>query len=198
MSTTFDYACTDCGTTAPVHEIGCEWEGTDPSRFEKAYIDILSIITLPQFEGVPYPDLVAEVDDMTDEGWTRLHTRCYNRLKRRGRVEVDSEGRVYHVPAPEREGLLVDNPTKSRISDALYSIDPDVEEPVWFSLARSVRDWNDGEEGKQLFESWSKQGSKWDRDAKRTIRRVWSEGTGDLDKALGRLANVAMDHGWSP
>ena len=74
------YRCPDCHSTLKFHDTGCEYYDIDMSDIEKAYIDILSILTrAPQTR----QDLAASIHG----NWSEVHTDIFDRFKREGRIE---------------------------------------------------------------------------------------------------------------
>jgi len=86
----------------------------------------------------------------------------------------------------------------SDVKDALDNIDPDLEHTEWVKIGYAVHDFDDGSRGKSLFESWSKQGTKWDENAQRTIDTIWSKADSGNGVTLGTLIHHAKKGGWSP
>ena len=74
MSDRFAYKCPSCGTTNRLHEQGCKYDYEALRQFEKAYIDIISILldyeaTMASYDlerGMPKSLLVEKVEDITD------------------------------------------------------------------------------------------------------------------------------------
>lgn len=86
----------------------------------------------------------------------------------------------------------------SDVKDALDNIDPDLEHTEWVKIGYAVHDFDDGSRGKSLFESWSQQGSKWDKDAQRTVNTIWSNADSGNGVTLGTLIHYAKEAGWNP
>lgn len=95
------YSCPKCHSNYKVHSEECQWSGIAWERIEKAYTDILSILTrAPQTQ----PDL----EDSTHGEWTTIHDGVFDRLKRDGRLEsigtaeqTGSERDVWRLLTPD-------------------------------------------------------------------------------------------------
>lgn len=85
----------------------------------------------------------------------------------------------------------------SDIEDALSHINPDLEHTEWVKIGYAVHDFDDGSRGKSIFESWSQGGSKWDKDAQRSIDDIWSNADTGNGVTLGTLIHKAKENGWS-
>lgn len=74
------YACPKCRSNYKTHDIDCQWSNIPWERIEKAYTDILSILTrAPQTQ----PDLA----DATHGEWTSIHQAVFGRFTNENRVE---------------------------------------------------------------------------------------------------------------
>lgn len=88
----FTYHCPDCKTTNNVHEIGCEFEETNRAEFEKAAVDIISVLSVLTCSK-------SSVKANSDE-WSPLHDAVFDRLRELGHiVEVDDS--YYRVATKE-------------------------------------------------------------------------------------------------
>ena len=95
------YSCPVCLSGLSVHDYGCEWSDVTMSTIEKAYIDILAILTrAPQTR----LDLVKNVHG----DWSKIHSRVFDRFDRERRIvsigEVEQEGTeqlVYKLRTPD-------------------------------------------------------------------------------------------------
>ncbi|WP_246985023.1 phage/plasmid primase, P4 family [Halorientalis marina] len=90
--------------------------------------------------------------------------------------------------------------SKADIENALDSLNPDMGHSEWVRMAFAVYDWDDGNTGRSVFESWSRQGSKFDSAAESTIEWVWSnadDGDSNNNTSLGSLIYEAKQNGWS-
>ena len=83
----FRYPCPGCRTTNSLHETGCEFEGTDWHDIERAYVDVLAVLT---------------DEETTDSGlrhaipggqsaWSGLHRGALSLLEREGRIQEQGE-----------------------------------------------------------------------------------------------------------
>jgi len=86
--------------------------------------------------------------------------------------------------------------TDSHVENALSHIDPDISHPEWVRLGYAVHDYDSGSNGKSLFESWSRKGSKYDDDAAETIAKIWSDASAGGGVTVATLVHKAKQQGW--
>jgi len=82
----FDYPCPDCHSTSSLHDAGCRFEGRSWQDLERAYVDQLAVLAAGAREEDALRDAVAE--------WTGLHEQALSHLRRTGRVQPDTNGRL--------------------------------------------------------------------------------------------------------
>ncbi len=89
----FDYPCPGCRTTNSLHDADCRFEGTQWPTIEKAYTDIVALLSM---------DARAERDlkRTVDGDWDPLREAALNQLKREQRV-VDDAGKLRLLTAAE-------------------------------------------------------------------------------------------------
>ncbi|WP_336024168.1 DUF7474 family protein [Halobellus salinisoli] len=75
----FDYPCPDCRATNSLHDAACDFEGTPWPEVEKAYVDIVSRLTVE-------PTEETDLYDAVDGEWDALYRSALERLKRDERV----------------------------------------------------------------------------------------------------------------
>jgi len=78
---TFRYPCPGCRTENSLHDPGCEFEGTDWPAIEKAYTDLLAVLTAEP-DGIAEPSLRTAIPG----DWSPLHAAALGALRRTGRV----------------------------------------------------------------------------------------------------------------
>lgn len=88
--------------------------------------------------------------------------------------------------------------TESDIEDALDHINPDLPHTEWLKVGFAVHDYDSGPTGRQLFEEWSRRGSKYDQSASQSIEWIWSEASEGSGVTLGSLVHKAKEGGWTP
>ena len=89
----FDYPCPDCHSTSSLHDAGCRFEGESWQDLERAYVDQLAVLAA----GAREEDALREAV----EGWTGLHEQALSHLRRTGRVQPDTNGRLELLTAEE-------------------------------------------------------------------------------------------------
>lgn len=99
----FDYPCPGCRTTNSLHDADCRFEGTQWPTVEKAYVDIVSLLSV-----APRPE--DSLSDLVHGEWDNLHTAALDYLKRQQRVVVE-DGALRLLTAAEYKEL-VSEPTR--------------------------------------------------------------------------------------
>ncbi len=82
----FDYPCPDCLTSSSLHDAGCRFEGRTWQELERAYVDQLSVLTAGAREEDALRDAVDE--------WDALREQALAHLRRTGRIQPDTNGRL--------------------------------------------------------------------------------------------------------
>lgn len=104
---TFHYPCPGCRTTNSLHEADCDFEGVDWPTIEKAYTDLLSVLTAE-------PDGLTEalLRDAIPADWSGLHKAALGTLEREQRiVRGDGDDTLRLLTAAEFKEL-VSEPTR--------------------------------------------------------------------------------------
>jgi hypothetical protein len=87
----FSYPCPDCRTTNSLHDAGCRFEGRPWPEIERAYVDVLAVLSA----GVR-----SESDLQESVEWDSLRAAALSRLRRDGRVD-ESNGTLRLLTAEE-------------------------------------------------------------------------------------------------
>jgi len=92
---------------------------------------------------------------------------------------------------------------REMVEDALDHLDPDTSHTEWINIAYAVHDWDSSSDGQRVFEGWSKNGSKYDKEAQDQIDRIWEraeKGSASDDDhiTVAYLVYKARKNGWSP
>ncbi|WP_435359806.1 DUF7474 family protein [Haloarchaeobius sp. DFWS5] len=82
MARHFEYPCPDCRSTNDLHDPDCEFAGVEWHTVEKAYADVLAVLT----SGVKSEDEVRDAVAAFAE-WDHLHNEALSYLQRVQRVE---------------------------------------------------------------------------------------------------------------
>jgi len=90
--------------------------------------------------------------------------------------------------------------TRDQVEALLDEIPGDQHFDDWIRTGYAVLAWDDGDEGQEVFEDWSKENEKWDKDeSQRQIDYIWSSGDPDPDgrqgAGVGTLVHLAREHG---
>ncbi|KTG08162.1 hypothetical protein AUR64_00890 [Haloprofundus marisrubri] len=99
----FDYPCPGCLTTNSLHDADCRFEGTAWPEVEKAYTDIVSLLSAGPKHEESLPDAV-------HGEWGSLHVAALDRLKYDERLQEEN-GRLELLTAAEYKEM-VSEPTR--------------------------------------------------------------------------------------
>lgn len=94
----FAYPCPDCRTTSNLHDADCEHDGTSRASIERAYVDVLSVLSAQPCPREALPEAVPGE-------WSGLHGDALERLVAERRV-VDEEGPLRLLTAEEYTDLV--------------------------------------------------------------------------------------------
>lgn len=97
MASYFEYPCPVCRTTSNLHDPDCRFEGTMRDEIEKAYTDILAILsTSPRTE--------AALREAVHGRWSARHAAALDAMRREHRIrETETQGLELLTPAERRE-----------------------------------------------------------------------------------------------
>jgi len=96
------YRCPGCRTTNNLHDPGCEFEGTERVHIEKAYTDLLSVLSTRSGDE-------SELREAVPARWSGLHAAVLSRL--RGDQRVVEEDGALRLLTPEAYRERVSQPT---------------------------------------------------------------------------------------
>ncbi len=96
------YRCPGCRTTSNLHDPGCEFEGTDRTDIERAYTDLLAVLSVAPRER-------SVLQEAIPGQWGGLHVAVLGRLQSDQRV-VETNGELRLLP-PEEYRDRVSRPT---------------------------------------------------------------------------------------
>jgi putative DNA primase/helicase len=82
------------------------------------------------------------------------------------------------------------------VVEALDQISPNCGYAKWRNIGFGLTDYFDQRTAKQLFDDWSRGGSKYDREAEKLIEDIASRGSGGV--TIGTVIYHAKEAGWSP
>ncbi|ESP87498.1 DUF7474 family protein [Candidatus Halobonum tyrrellensis] len=152
----FAYPCPGCRTTNSLHDADCEFEGTEWNSVEKAYTDLLVVLT---DETVTEEALRHAVHDE----WSGLHRAALDLLTREGRVRETDAGLELLTAEAYRES--VSEPTREPMAtiyregsypgchdNALFAV------VAWYEMVGLS--W---EETREHAVEWLRQSGAWDR-----------------------------------
>lgn len=187
----FEYPCPDCYSTLSIHNEGCEHSSVERESVEKAYIDIISMLSVAS---VSKPSLENAIDD-----WSTLHADCLSALLATDRVAKYDDGRFKLLTSEEREKILA--PTTDPLKTIYeYGTVPGCHDNGIFALiayfANQDLSW---EQTKTKIEEWFERTGTWERggfdshssvdDVIEDKKHVWEEAYGwsSKGKAAARI-----------
>ena len=99
----FDYPCPGCRATNSLHDVDCRFEGTPWPEIEKAYTDVVSLLSVG-----PRPE--EAIPHEVHGEWSPLHQAALERLQREERVTESEEGLRLLTAAEYKE--LISEPSR--------------------------------------------------------------------------------------
>ena len=90
----FDYPCPDCRTTSNLHGPDCGFEGASWSDIEKAYTDVVAVLS-----GTPLGE--DALRNAVHGRWGKLHKAALDRLRHEQRVMETEDGQLELLTAEE-------------------------------------------------------------------------------------------------
>ncbi|MFC7204926.1 hypothetical protein ACFQJC_15520 [Haloferax namakaokahaiae] len=90
----FDYPCPTCRSTTSLHDADCQFEGVPWVDVERAYVDIVSVLT-----GGPCDEETLRREAPGE--WESIHHAALSRLKRDGRISEAKSGVLRLLTAEE-------------------------------------------------------------------------------------------------
>lgn len=97
----FEAPCPDCRSTTNLHDPECAFTGVDRTAIEKAYSDILAVLSAG-----PH---AAETLQRRADAWSPLHDAALDRFERERRITA--EDGIYELLTPEERTDRVSTPT---------------------------------------------------------------------------------------
>jgi hypothetical protein len=100
----FRYPCPGCRTTNSLHDAGCRFEGTPWAHIEKAYVDLVAVLTTGPHEE-------AALREAVGEEWGKRHVAALEQLQGDGRIRERDDDRLELLSAAEYKEM-VSEPTR--------------------------------------------------------------------------------------
>lgn len=152
------YRCPGCRTTNNLHDSGCEFEGTDRARIERAYTDLLSVLT----QGLHTESALRE---SVPGRWSGIHAAVLGRLRNDRRVVEPDEADGLRLLPPGEYRELVSQPTFEPLA-TIYekgSVPGAHDHSVFAMLAFYEMVGLSWEEAKENVVAWLVDTGTWDR-----------------------------------
>ena len=97
MATYFDYPCPGCRTSSNLHDPDCRFEGATRNEIEKAYTDILAVLSTSS-------KTESALREAVEGRWSARHAAALDAMRREHRIrETDSQGLELLTPAERKE-----------------------------------------------------------------------------------------------
>ena len=193
---TFHYPCPGCRTTNSLHDVDCQFEGVNWPAIEKAYTDLLAVLSAEP-DGMPEPMLREAVHGE----WGGLHKAALDALERDQRVTREDEGVRLLTAAEFKE--LVSEPTREPMRTVYqHGSVPGCHDNAVFAMVAWYEmvglSWA---ETKENVVEWLRVSGAWDRggfeesspeELVEKKRHVYEEGYGWKEK--GQAAKRVIEH----
>ena len=98
----FAYPCPECRTTTNLHDPSCRFEGAARSGIEKAYTDVVAVLSAE-------PRTERELQEAAHE-WSARHAAALAAMEREHRIRENDEG-ILELLTPEQRREEVSEPT---------------------------------------------------------------------------------------
>jgi len=159
-SVQFPYPCPGCRTTNNLHDPDCRFTGRSHHEVEKAYTDLLAVLTDDE-SPVPEDRLRSVVTDRY--GWSALHAGALARLKTDERVDETDAGLV--VPPPEERRARLREPDSEPLSTIYHrgSVPGSHDNAVFAMIAYYEMVGFTWKETRELVVDWLCESGAWDR-----------------------------------
>lgn len=150
-----EYHCPECRTTNNLHEYECSFAEADRVDYEKAMVDILSVLSI----------LTCSKDSLIQNcgEWSELHDACFQRLQTLGNIVKTSDG-YYRLASPVERRHAARPNTDPLATIWEYGTVPGCHDNGLFALiayfANQDFTW---EETKNLLLDWFEETNTWDR-----------------------------------
>jgi hypothetical protein len=152
----FDYPCPGCRTTNSLHDADCRFEGTQWPEVEKAYVDVVSLLSVEPRREEALPELV-------HGEWDNLHVAAVESLKRQQRV-VEEDGALRLLTAAEYKELVSEPTSEPMRTLYLKGSVPGCHDNAVFAMVAWYEmvglSWA---ETKEHVVDWLRESGAWDR-----------------------------------
>ena len=153
----FSYPCPGCRTTNSLHEPDCRFEGTPWPTIEKAYTDIVAVLST----GTVTESTLRET---THGEWTRRHTAALETLKSVSRVEQSDDGTLRLLTAAEYKELVSEPSSEPMATIYEHGSVPGCHDHAVFAMIAWYEmvdlSWA---ETKENVVTWLRESGTWDR-----------------------------------
>lgn len=151
----FAYPCPGCRSTTDLHDPECDFGGASRSTIEKAYTDILAVLSLG-------PCTRSSLRNQADD-WSSLHDGALDRLQQEHRV-TESDG-LLELLTPEERTERISTPTREPLK-TIYeegSVPGCHDNSVFAMIAYYEMVGFSWEETRQKVIDWLRESGAWDR-----------------------------------
>ncbi len=193
----FDYPCPGCRTTNSLHDVDCRFEGTSWPEIEKAYVDIVSELSVrPREEEAMREAVHGE--------WGPLHVASLEQLQRRQRVREREDGRLELLTAAEYKELVSEPTSEPMRTLYLNGSYPGCHDNAVFAMIAWYEmvglSWA---ETKANVVEWLRESGSWERggfeesapgELVEKKRHVYEQGYGWKEKATAAKAVIDRQH----
>ncbi len=186
MSTVFAYPCPTCRSTSNLHDPSCQFEGTDRAAIEKAYVDLLAVLSATSVTE-------RELHQAIDGRWSAAHAAALDTLRREHRI-AETDAGTFELLTPTERKERVAEPTHEPIR-TIYeegSVPGAHDNSVFALIAFYEMVGFTWEETREHVLQWFEESGTWDRGGFEestpehvvdTKRHVYEQGYGWMEKA---------------
>lgn len=177
------------GVHIPIEgEVPDWWRDSDVPDADHQGVDVLS----NKFCTFTGAQLDESGDEVTDANAAPFLFHAYKNIR--------GESPRFKKDIAERQGGTGGGDlTEEQVEEALDHVDPNLHYNDWLRLGFAVYDWDSGNRGKRLFESWSRSNPKWEeRRGQPHIDDIWDNDSPRGQVTVATLIHHAKEGGWEP
>jgi hypothetical protein len=154
----FGYPCPDCRSTNNLHDPDCRFTGTAWTDVEKAYVDVVSVLSAAE-DPVPEDELTGAAHG----DWGPLHHAVLNRLQGGQRVREVGDGLELLSPEEYREAVREPDIEPIRTVYRKGSVSGAHDHSVFALIAYYEMVGLSWEETRETVVEWLHESGTWDR-----------------------------------
>jgi hypothetical protein len=153
----FAYPCPDCRTTSNLHDPDCRFDGTRRAEIEKAYTDIVAVLSVD-------PLTAERLQEAVHGHWSARHAAALETLQREHRV-VETDAGTLELLSPEARKERASEPRSDPLRTIYHegSVPGCHDHAVFAMIAFYEMVGFSWEETRERVVAWLEESGAWDR-----------------------------------